>query len=112
MTLRCQREARRAAAERFVDGRDAADFEEAGFGVGARVGQHLELRLNHFEVAGGAGGLDLAVDGDGLAGLELAVEIGAVEPDALERAAALADGELEDGRAGGCAGASSRELRR
>ena len=57
------------AAERLVDGGDAADFEQACFGVVARVGQDLKLRLDHFEVAGGAGGLDLAEDGDGLAGV-------------------------------------------
>ena len=65
------------------------------------VGQQLELRLDHFEVAGGARGLDLAVDGDGLAGVEFAVQIGAVEPDALQGVAALADGELEDRGAAG-----------
>ena len=87
-----------AAAERFVDGRDAADFKQARFGVVGCVGQNLELRLDHFEVAGGARGLDLAVDRDGLAGVELAVEIGGVEPDALHGAAALAEGELEERR--------------
>jgi hypothetical protein len=63
-----------AAAERLIDGRDAANFEQAGFGVVRVVGEQLELRLDHFEVAGGARGLDLAVDGDGLAGVEFAVQ--------------------------------------
>ena len=79
MTLRCQREARRAAAERLVDRRDAADFEQARLGVVAGVGQDLELGLNHFEVAGGARRLDFAVESDRLAGVEFAVEICARE---------------------------------
>ena len=51
-----------AATQRFIDGRDAAHFEKLGFRVGARVGQDLKLRLNHFEVTGGTRRLDLAVD--------------------------------------------------
>ncbi len=89
------------AAEGLVDGGDAADFEQACFGVVAGVGEDLKLRLDHFEVAGGAGGLDLAEDGDGLAALEFAVEVGAVEPETLEDEAALAEGQLEDGHAAG-----------
>ena len=90
-----------AAAERLVDRRDAAHFEQPRLGVVAGVGQQLQLRLNHLQVAGGARGLDLAVDGDGLPGVEFALEIGGVEPDALERMAALADGQFEDRHAAG-----------
>ena len=39
------------AAQRFVDGRDAADFQQPRFGVVTRVGQDLKLRLNHFQIA-------------------------------------------------------------
>ena len=90
-----------AAAQRLVDRSDAAHFEKTGFGVVAGVGQQLELGLNHFEIAGGTRGLDLAVEGHGLSGVEFAVEVGSVEPDALEREASLADGEFEDGHAAG-----------
>ena len=43
-----------------------------------------------------ARGLHLAEDGDGLAGLESVLQIGATKPDALQRAGALAQRHLED----------------
>ena len=80
----------------------------------AGFGQDFELRLDHFEAAGGgaesargcgghggAGGFELAVDGDHLAELELVLEIRAVEPHALDGAEALAEGHLEDGAGAG-----------
>jgi hypothetical protein len=85
-----------AAAERFVDGGDAADFEEAGLLVVEVVGEDFELRLDHFEVARRAARLDLAVERDHLSGLEFVFEIRAVKPHRFERGQVLADGHLED----------------
>ena len=92
-----------AAAQGFIDGGDAADFEEAvegGFVVVA-LGKDLKLRLDHLEAASGAGSLDAAIKGDELAGMELSFEIRAVEPDALDGVEALANGHFEDGHAAG-----------
>ena len=86
-----------ASAEGLVYRRDATDFEQPRLRVVAGIGKQFKLGLNHFEVAGGARRLDLAVDGYCLPGMELALKIAAMEPDALERVAPLADGEFEDG---------------
>ncbi len=60
------------------------------------------MGLDHLEAAGGgAGGFELAVKGDHLADFEAAFEVGAVEPHALERGEALADGHLEEGAGAG-----------
>ena len=85
-----------AAAQRFIDGCDAAHLEQPGFRVVTRVGQDLELRLDHFEVAAGTRRLDLAVDRNGLPSLELPVQVGRVEPKALHRKPALAESNLVD----------------
>jgi hypothetical protein len=51
ITLRCQREARRAAAQRLVDRRNAPHLQQPRLGVVGGVGQHLKLRLDHLQVA-------------------------------------------------------------
>ncbi len=99
------------AAERLVYGDDAAHFEHGELCVGAcgsGRGEDLELWLDHLEAPGGcalscdgggshggAGGLELAVDGDHLAELEFVFEVSAVEPDALDGPQALAERQLE-----------------
>jgi hypothetical protein len=90
-----------ASAQGLVDRRDPTHLEQSCLGIVAGVGQQFPLRLDHLEIAGGARGLDFAVDGDGLAGVKFAVEVGSVKPEALERLAALAYGQLEDGHAAG-----------
>ena len=89
------------AAERFVDGGDAAYFQQPRFLVFANAWQQLELRLDHLHVARGAGWFDFAEESDGLSGAEAALEICPVEPHALHGEVALAYGHLEDGRAAG-----------
>jgi hypothetical protein len=83
------------AAEGFVDGDDAAHLEHDELGVfagGLRVWEDLEGGLDHLEArraggcverVAGARAFELAVEGDGLAGLELVFEVSAVEPHAL-----------------------------
>ena len=91
------------AAEGFVDGDDAVDFERDIFFVGAAgSGEQLELRLDHFEAAGGgARGFELAVEGDHGPEGEAIFEVGSVEPHALDGGGSLADGHLEEWHAGG-----------
>ena len=89
------------SAERFVHRRDPADLEKARFGVLAFFGKDLELRLDHFQVAGGARGFDFAEDGYGLPGMKTVLEIGSVKPEALERQPGLTQGEFEQGHAAG-----------
>ena len=85
-----------AAAQRLVHRRNPAHLQQPRFGVVGRVGQDLKLRLDHLEVAARARWLDLAVDRDCLPGLEFAVQIWRVEPDALECVAALPHGQLKE----------------
>ena len=104
------------AAEGFVDGDDAVDFEQGERGVrvaarAGRAGEDLELRLNHFEAAGArAGGLKLAVEGDGGTEGEAVLEIPAVEPHGFDGGGALADGHFEEGHAGGAKEGGATDL--
>ncbi len=100
------------AAEGFVDGDDAVDFEHGVLLVlRAWGGQELELGLDHLEAAcGGAGGFELAVEGDHGSEREAVLEIGAVEPHALDGGGALADGHLEEGHAGGAKEGGAADL--
>ncbi len=100
------------AAEGLVDGDDAIDFERCVFFVrAAGYGEKFELRLDHFEAAGGgAGGVDLAEESDGGAEGEAVFEVGAVEPHALDGGGALADGHLEEGHAGGAEEGGAADL--
>ena len=84
------------AAQRLVYRRDAPHLKQPCFGIVAGIGQHLELRLNHLEIACRPRWLNLPVDGYRLPGVELALQIGCVEPDALQRQPALPHGQLED----------------
>ena len=60
-------------------------------------GEDLPLGLDHLELAGvRPGGFELAVEGDGLAGVEAALEVLAAEPHGLDGVDALANGDLED----------------
>ena len=88
-------------AQRLIDRRDAADFEQPRLGVVAGVGKDFELRLDHLEVAGRPRGLDLSVHSHRLPGVEFPIQIGTIEPDAFEGQAALPHGQLEDGRLAG-----------
>ena len=93
-----------ALAGRFVDRNDASDLERGGgllFSlIGAAlfvdVAQNLELRLHNLQLAV-AVLFNLAVERQHLSGLEAALEIRGVKPQALQLGAALADGKLEDG---------------
>lgn len=100
------------AAEGFVDGDDAVDFEHGVFLIWTTGGrEELELRLDHFEAAGrGAGGFELAEEGDGGAEGEAVFEVGAVEPHALDGGGALADGHLEERHAGGAEESGTADL--
>ena len=114
------------SAEALVYGDDAAHFEHGEFSVragGSGLRQDLELGLDHFEAPGGRaltgdrrgghGGarrFEFAVYGDHLAGLELVFEIGSMEPDALDGAEALAQGELEHGAAASAQKGRSADL--
>ena len=84
-------------AQRFVDRRNAAHLEQPRLGVGAGVGQDFKLRLDHLQIAAGARWLDPSVNGHRLPGMKLALQVAAVEPDALQRQPSLPDGQLEDG---------------
>ena len=99
------------AAQRLVHRRDSADFQQASLGIIARVRQNLELRLDHLEVAGGARRLDLSVESHRLPGMELAVEITGVKPDALEGVPALPHGEFEERHAAGAQQRGAANLR-
>ena len=93
----------------FVDGHDAADFERSRQllfrGVSATVvgsfSDDLELRLGELKFAAAIVLLDLAVQGDDLAGLELVPKVSGVEPDTLQSRPALPGGHLKDGHAAG-----------
>ena len=93
----------------FVNGHDAADFERSGQllfrGVSAtvvgRLPDDLELGLGELKFAATVVFLDLAVQGDDLAGLELVSKIGGIEPDTLQSRPALSGGHLKDGHAAG-----------
>ena len=100
------------AAEGFVDGDDAVDLERYIFFVGAAGGREkLELRLDHFEAAsGGAGGFELAVEGDHGAEGEAIFEVSAIEPHGLDGGGALADSHLEEGHAGGAEEGGATDL--
>jgi len=104
------------AAERLVDGDDAAHFEHGELGVfagGVVVREDFEGGLHHFEAGAAgygiegvaaAGAFELAVESDGLAGVELVFEIGAVEPHALyglERWLERGDARVRDARCDG-----------
>ena len=81
-----------------------------GVGVGDNFRQNFELGLHEFEaaVAAGAGGFELAVDGDLLAQFEFFAEVGAVEPEALDGGLAETREAAGDVDAGG--GEAEREL--
>ena len=73
--------------------------------------QDLELRLQDLEaMAAAIAGFDFAVQRDQHAGAKLVLQIGRVEPDALQRVAALADGHLEEGHAAGAEEAEGAHL--
>ncbi len=88
-------------AQRLVNRRDAPHLKQPRFGVVARVGQHLKLWLDHFEILAGARRLDPSEDGHRLPGEKLAVQITRVKPDALERQATLPQGQFENGHFAG-----------
>ena len=84
------------AAQAFVDGHDAADFGRVFF----TAAEQLILRIDHFHFAGAVSvEIRFAVQHDGLAGLEAAFEILAVEEAAVERAAGVLYGEVVDAAA-------------
>ena len=83
-------------AQRFVHRRNAPHFQQARLGVVALVGQNLKLRLDHLEVAGRPRRFHLSVHRHRLPGMKLVLQVGPVEPHALQRQAALAQGHLED----------------
>jgi len=96
------------AAERLVDGDNAADFEHGTERVGVGSGgvrqwwEEFELGLDHLVAAGlRARRLYLAVERDHLTELELVFEVGAAEPHGLEGLEAVADGEFEEGHGAG-----------
>src|ERR1035438_2754703 len=96
-----------AIAGSFVNGDDATDLERLPLGfvasavaVGSRIVQNLELRLDNFEaVASTIARFHLAVQRQQHAGAKLVLQVGGVEPHALQRVTPLADGHLEDGHA-------------
>ena len=106
-----------AIAGGLVDGDDAADFERlplllfvAGRLFGGIV-QDLELRLHDLEAMSAAiAGFDFAIQSDQHAGAELVLQIRGIEPDALQRVAALADGHLEERHAAGAKEAEGADL--
>ena len=58
--------------------------------------QNLELRLKDLEaVSAAVAGLDFAIQRDQHSGTKLVLQIGGVEPDALQGVAALTDRHLE-----------------
>lgn len=59
------------------------------------------MGLHHLQSTARAGGFDLAIEGEHLAGMELAFEPGAVEPEALHGGDALTDGHFKEGHAAG-----------
>ena len=96
LPARCQ-----FVAQGFIDGRDAAHFQQLGLIVVVVVGQDFHLRLNHFETIAAAGSLDFSVEGHPLSGFEPVFQIGSVKPHAFDFAQALADGHFKDGHAAG-----------
>ena len=66
-----------------------------------RFGKHFKLRLDDLQASASASGalFNLPVQRDQHSRLEPVFEIGTVEPDALQRAASLAEGDFEDGHA-------------
>ena len=63
---------------------DAAALSSAPSSAG--VAQHLKLRLDDLQLSAARVLLDLAVERDQLAGLELILQVGAVEPEAFQAA--------------------------
>ena len=58
--------------------------------------------MDELEFAGvRAGGFELAVEGDGLAGEELALQVGSAEPHGFDGVGALAYGDFKEGAGGG-----------
>src|SRR5664279_2186650 len=96
-----------AIAGSFVNGDDATDLERLPLGfvasavaVGSRIVQNLKLGLDNFEaVASTIARFHLAVQRQQHAGAKLVLQVGGVEPHALQRVTPLADGHLEDGHA-------------
>jgi len=66
-----------------------------GFVVGV-VGEDLKLWLDHFEVARGAGRLNLAVERHHLSGFEFAFKVGAMKPETFHGGGSLADGHFKN----------------
>ena len=96
-------------ADGGVDGNDASHLE-GGFDLGVGfsgvegvvgVTEDFDLGLDDLELAGVAVGFHLAVGGEGLSGMEAALKVGAIEPEALNGGAAGAEGEFEDGDGAG-----------
>ena len=92
----------------FVNGDDATDLQRLPLGLIARavavgcsrIVQDLELRLDNFEaVASTIARFHLAVERQQHAGAKLVLQVGGVEPHALQRVTPLSDGHLEDGHA-------------
>ena len=98
-----------ALSSGLIDGHDATDFERCHQllfrGIGAAVfssfSNDLELRLGELEFAAAVVLLNLAVQGDDLAGLELVPQISGVEPDTLQPRPPLPGGHLKDGHSAG-----------
>ena len=84
-------------AQRLVHRRNPPHLQQARLRVVAVIGQQLELRLNHLEILSSPRRLDFAIQRDRVPGVKPALQIAAVEPDALQRQPSLPHGELEDG---------------
>ncbi len=90
---------------RFVDGHDAPHFQRCCrlviSAVSGGIAQHFKLRLDNLQLSAARVLLHLAIERDQLAGLELILQIGGIEPEAFQARSSLAHGELEDGHAAG-----------
>src|ERR1019366_5011392 len=92
----------------FVNGDDTTDLKRLPLGFVApavavgcsRIVQYLELGLDNFEaMASTIARFHLAVERQQHAGAKLVLQVGGVEPHALQRVTPLSDGHLEDGHA-------------
>src|SRR5580700_5375030 len=90
---------------RLVNRYDSPNFERRSRfvlrAVSTGIAQHLKLWLHNLQLSAARVLLNLPIECDQLAGLELILQVSAVEPQATQLGSSLAHRELEDGHLAG-----------